>query len=98
MHVDDVAVYETAFKPSVLRDKLTTTSDEKVDNAVRENLVQVAAVAGICNAAAFSYTQDEQGTTRVEVIGDATGIVSVISAIRFHLIFYHRCCFVDILQ
>lgn len=86
MHVDDVAVYETTFKPSVVREKLTDTTDEKVNNAVRENLVQVAAVAGICNAAAFSYSQDEQGITHVEVIGDATGIIPVISETRSLLI------------
>ncbi|KAF8503943.1 sodium-potassium ATPase [Hysterangium stoloniferum] len=52
-----------------------TTSSEtkpvvKTSGAARENLAQIAAVAGICNAAAFAA--DEKTSDRRNIIGDAT--------------------------
>lgn len=80
MHVENVAVYDTEFKSSVFRDKLLNksiskehetpqTSSDNVSEVSRENLIQVAAVAGICNAAVF--TEDKE-TGIPEILGDAT--------------------------
>lgn len=83
MHVENVAIYDASFNTSTLRDKLVATSNkieaesgtvEKLSATARENLIQVAAVAGICNAAAFSAPASTEEKGSSEIIGDATGI------------------------
>ncbi|KAF8512193.1 sodium-potassium ATPase [Gautieria morchelliformis] len=86
MHVENVAVYDLELDPAELRDRLVSgrktaealrdqsDSSTKVSDSesVRENLAQLGAVAGICNAAAFAAEQNEKPLAAREIIGDAT--------------------------
>ncbi|KAF8486705.1 sodium-potassium ATPase [Gautieria morchelliformis] len=86
MHVENVAVYDLELDLTELRDRLMSggkaaeaPSDQSdlstklsESETARENLAQLGAVAGICNAAAFAAEQNEKPLEVREIIGDAT--------------------------
>lgn len=65
MHVEDAAIYDTAFNFPTLRERLESTQP-----LVAENLRQLPTVSAICNAAAFEGSPSD---SKRNIIGDATG-------------------------
>ena len=67
MHVVNVAVDDMVFESSAFGSVLSDATPE-----VATNLVQLAAVGGLCNAAVFG-AEKEDGSEKT-IAGDATGV------------------------
>ncbi|KAF8512185.1 sodium-potassium ATPase [Gautieria morchelliformis] len=70
MHVENVAVYDLELDLTEDQSDLSTKFSDP--ESARENLAQLGAVAGICNAAAFAAEEKEKPLEVREIIGDAT--------------------------
>ncbi len=67
MHVVNVAVDDMTFQASTFESVLADATE-----SIETNLVQVAAVGGICNAAVFGAETDDGSEKSIS--GDATGV------------------------
>lgn len=77
MHVEDVAIYDSAFTPETLRERIAAAAP-----AMKENLAQIGAVSAICNAAIMVPDTAEKPQGEREIMGDATGKLPLASRDR----------------
>ena len=68
MHVENVAILQAVFDSEAFR--ITLTNAEP-DRAI--NLIQVATIGAICNAASFDNSSPSDKKTESAVSGNATG-------------------------
>ena len=68
MHVENVAILQAVFDSESFRTTLTNAEPDRA-----RNLVQVATIGAVCNAASFDNSSPSDKKTEKAASGNATG-------------------------